>query len=587
MKLSDEQKAVIHAPLQAMAVTACAGSGKTATAIRRLIAIREKLADHRGRVLLLSFSNVAVNTFNKGYAQLASGLPDDANRKRVEVDTLDGFFTQHVLRPHAFRSMGASQAAYLVSGSEPFLNSFQYWRNEQEKERPIPLKDLQVGVEAGKAVFFIETHAGVEKLDRGKARALIEKLGRTGAYTHELGRYWVYRTLIQQPAILRALVTRYPQILVDESQDLGSMHQATLEQLINAGAQVSLIGDINQGIFAFAGADGMFLKTYADRPGVQDFKLTRNYRSLPPIIDIANRLCGRNDEPDREADQGGAFFIGYKDTQIPNLITAFKARFSELGIEASDSVILSRGTDRAAKLSGKPAAPGQGTVKLFAEASLARDQQGRLRDAFRLVCSAVVSLIDDAPHGLSSALQGSPHEERLLRLRRLLWAFVRDAETGLPSSSLQASAEWHPKLLGNLRALLAKIDQQFSLKTIATFGHMMAKKRLKDIPLTGAKAGEQEPHGLRVETVHQVKGESIGAVLYVATKANICAMLGGTDTEDGRIGYVALTRAENLFWLAVPDSCLGEVREDLIKAGFTEVPADKSGRRAKQALKVE
>lgn len=28
MKLSDEQKAVIHAPLQAMAVTACAGSGK-------------------------------------------------------------------------------------------------------------------------------------------------------------------------------------------------------------------------------------------------------------------------------------------------------------------------------------------------------------------------------------------------------------------------------------------------------------------------------------------------------------------------------------------------------------------------------
>lgn len=26
MKLSDEQKAVIHAPLQAMAVTACAGS---------------------------------------------------------------------------------------------------------------------------------------------------------------------------------------------------------------------------------------------------------------------------------------------------------------------------------------------------------------------------------------------------------------------------------------------------------------------------------------------------------------------------------------------------------------------------------
>ncbi|MFG0916454.1 UvrD-helicase domain-containing protein [Pseudomonas sp. CJQ_11] len=571
MKLSDEQKAVINAPLQAMAVTACAGSGKTATAIRRLIAIRDKLADHRGRVLLLSFSNVAVNTFNKGYAQIVSGLPDNTNRKRVEVDTLDGFFTQHVLRPHAFRSMGASQAAYLVSGSEPFLNNFQYWKNEQETERPIPLKDLQVGVEAGKAVFFIETHAGIEKLDRGKARELIEKLGRTGAYTHELGRYWVYRTLIQQPLILRALVTRYPQILVDESQDLGSMHQAILELLIKAGAQVSLIGDVNQGIYAFAGADGIFLKTYADRPEVKDYKLTRNYRSLPPIIDIANLLCGRNDEPDRGAEQGGAYFVGYKGTKIPHLISGFKARFSELGIEASDSVILSRGADRAAKLAGKAAAPGQGTVTLFAEASLARDRQGRYRDAFRLVCIGVVSLLDKAPHGLSSALQGSLHEEWMIGLRRILWAFVRDADKGLPSSSLQANAEWHPKLVANLRVLLEKIDQQFELKTIATFGHKMAKKRLNDVPLAGAKADEERGHGLRVETVHQVKGESIGAVLYVATKANISAMLGGTATEDGRIGYVALTRAKNLFWLAVPQSCLGELRADLVKAGFTEV----------------
>jgi len=71
MKLSDEQKNIINAPLGPIAVTACAGSGKTATAIRRLIAIRQKMKGNRGRVVLLSFSNVAVNTFNKGYAQLA------------------------------------------------------------------------------------------------------------------------------------------------------------------------------------------------------------------------------------------------------------------------------------------------------------------------------------------------------------------------------------------------------------------------------------------------------------------------------------------------------------------------------------
>lgn len=43
-------------------------------------------------------------------------------------------------------------------------------------------------------------------------------------------------------------------------------------------------------------------------------------------------------------------------------------------------------------------------------------------------------------------------------------------------------------------------------------------------------------------------------MLYIATKANISALLAGTSTEEGRIGYVALTRAKNLFWLAVPHS---------------------------------
>ncbi|WP_036774606.1 helix-turn-helix domain-containing protein [Photorhabdus australis] len=49
MKLSKEQIDIIDAPLGPIAVTACAGSGKTATAIRRLIAIRQKMQNSRAR----------------------------------------------------------------------------------------------------------------------------------------------------------------------------------------------------------------------------------------------------------------------------------------------------------------------------------------------------------------------------------------------------------------------------------------------------------------------------------------------------------------------------------------------------------
>jgi len=106
--------------------------------------------------------------------------------------------------------------------------------------------------------------------------------------------------------------------LVDESQDLGTLHQAILELLIKAGVHVSLIGDVNQGIYGFAGADGSFLGTYYNRAGVNDYKLSRNYRSLPPIISIPNSLCGREDEADREPENGGRTSSG---TRTPSFLS--------------------------------------------------------------------------------------------------------------------------------------------------------------------------------------------------------------------------------------------------------------------------
>jgi len=565
MKLSKQQRDIIDAPLGPIAVTACAGSGKTETAIRRLIAVREKMESSRGRVVLLSFSNVAVNTFNAGYAELASALPDDINRRRVEVDTLDGFFTKYILRPHAYRTMGADRAAYLVSGSEPFLSSFQYWPKDSH---PLHLKDIKVGMFNQDFYFVTSQGDELELLDKSEVLKIVNRLGKTGAYTHDLGRYWVYKTLISQPAVLRALAARYPQILVDESQDLGTVHQEILELLIGAGAQITLIGDVNQGIYGFAGADGEFLKSYEARTDVTGYKLTRNYRSLPPIINIANHLCNRNDEPDRQNEQGGAFFIGYKESELSKLTEAFKTHINELGMRLQDSAILCRGAARAEVVAGRASPPGQGMVKVLAEASLLRDQHNDYHGCFKLVCRAIIGLLDNAPHGLISGLQGQSHEDGMSGLKRLLWRFSRSADVGLPSSALSAKTDWHTQLFTNVKALLVEIEKQYEYKIAGKLGTKLTKKLLPDLPLAGTTV--IQAHGFRVETVHQVKGESIGAVMYLAKKSHIEALLSGTGDEEGRIGYVAITRAKNLFWLAVPQSCLKELKDKLINSGFQE-----------------
>ena len=72
-KPSDEQQDIITQTLAPLSVTACAGSGKTFTAVRRVDALRgparigQRLCGH------FSFSNVAVDVFGRSYLEDLKG----------------------------------------------------------------------------------------------------------------------------------------------------------------------------------------------------------------------------------------------------------------------------------------------------------------------------------------------------------------------------------------------------------------------------------------------------------------------------------------------------------------------------------
>ncbi|MGH8506916.1 MAG: UvrD-helicase domain-containing protein, partial [Stenotrophobium sp.] len=109
-KPTSEQKAIIEADLSSQCVIACPGSGKTATAVRRLLELRRRLGRSHAYVVLLSYSNVAVETFRREYQRLARGIPDLS--PRVLIDTVDSFIVTNIVRPHGAQTMGASQAPY-------------------------------------------------------------------------------------------------------------------------------------------------------------------------------------------------------------------------------------------------------------------------------------------------------------------------------------------------------------------------------------------------------------------------------------------------------------------------------------------
>jgi hypothetical protein len=215
--------------------------------------------------------------------------------------------------------------------------------------------------------------------------------------------------------------------------------------------------------------------------------------------------------------------------------------------------------------SGGESGQGQGIVKSLAEATIYRDKLRLMEDAFGHACAGIVGLLADEHRDLISQLSRNATRPEHLKLRRAIWSF----ETGLPPGTLLADTEWHPLMVERAKAFVARLSSDFGLEVGNNLGQKLAKKALQNKPLIQLPdLAQADLPRFRVSTVHKVKGESLEAVMYVASKDHVRALLDGTTTEVGRIGYVAVTRARNMFVLAVPENCLHEFEEELVEKGF-------------------
>jgi len=562
---TDEQQAIIGAELVAQRVIACAGSGKTATIVRRLAEVRRRLGHSRQHVALLSFSNVAVDTFREEYVRLTAEMPGLSSR--VLISTMDAFVTSHLIAPHAGTVMACDRQPFLVQGHEPFLSGFKVFNGKFNSD----IGSLRVSIsDAGSWAFEIASMYGSTSIPSAAATSVIRRLGKAGAYTYEIGRYWAMCALDGNPRLEEILAHRYPYILVDEAQDIGVVHGALLLRLMRAGSKVSLIGDPNQAIYEFANADGSFLKGFDPGETGQRHTLSVNQRSLKAIVDVANALCDLEVTTPRlpPARRHGAFFVQYDEAEMPKLLEMFAQLLATHGYAPTEAAILCRARETLQRLNGSSSESGQGATELFARAAIHRDQHADMAMAFEFALDGVLKLTEGSPPALRAAVLSSSSQATAKALRREVWTFVKSSEAGLPSAKLPAKAEWQPALKRNVEQLLARLPSCCGLNGLPTWASNLTIKKLPERPLWDEQLIAISSARPAIKTVHQAKGESIGAVLYVLKPREVKQVLAGPRNEEGRIGYVGLTRAKDLLIVAIPNSTQAAVVEQIRSTGL-------------------
>jgi len=128
--------------------------------------------------------------------------------------------------------------------------------------------------------------------------------------------------LTESPALARQYRKRWPWVFVDEYQDVDPDQYALLRLLCLPGDNLCVIGDPDQAIYSFRGAEVSFFLRFAADFGTPEVdarlvRLTRNYRSSAPILAAAVQAIapstlvpGRRLDParvDPEAPQAGRY----------------------------------------------------------------------------------------------------------------------------------------------------------------------------------------------------------------------------------------------------------------------------------------
>jgi DNA helicase-2/ATP-dependent DNA helicase PcrA len=290
--LNPEQLAAVTLPHEPALILAGAGSGKTRVLTTRIAWLLQTGQVSPGGVMAVTFTNKAAKEM---LTRLGAMLP--VNVRGMWIGTFHGlcnrFLRAHWKQanlPQSFQILDSGDQLSAVKrvikalnvDEERFVPKQVTWfiaGCKEEGQRP-----AQVEIRDGQTQKLVEIYQAYEdQCQREGVVDFAELMLRT------------YELLRDNAALREHYQRRFRHILVDEFQDTNRLQYAWQKMFAGRESAIFAVGDDDQSIYAFRGAQVGNMGDFEREFQVQHLiKLERNYRSFGNILDTANHLISHN-----------------------------------------------------------------------------------------------------------------------------------------------------------------------------------------------------------------------------------------------------------------------------------------------------
>ena len=290
--LNDRQLAAVTLPPQHALILAGAGSGKTRVLTTRIAWLLATGQVGPAGILAVTFTNKSAREM---VTRLTAMLPLDA--RRIWIGTFHGLCNRMLRAHHQDAGLPAS---FQILDSQDQLGAVKrVLRALNVDDEKYPPRQVQWFInnakEQGLRASSLEAPTAYDQRMAELYAAYDEQCRREGVVDFAELLLRSFELLQAQPALCNHYQSRFRHLLVDEFQDTNTLQYRWIRLLAGPGAAVFAVGDDDQSIYAFRGANvGNMAAFERDFQTPNLIRLEQNYRSFGHILDCANELIQRN-----------------------------------------------------------------------------------------------------------------------------------------------------------------------------------------------------------------------------------------------------------------------------------------------------